>query len=178
MVVADPTAWVFEGTAVEQGDHLPDIVGPEYDRYDPSVPGPDNVQILAHSPLRCGGRSSYSDMTYYTHTSGGGVFATGTNWWISHLVAPCAGGDCPHDARAVRITENVLRAFGTGPSGREHPSVPNWRTLIGAGTTRTTSAPSRATNQRDAVPYREQYTSNPGVVYDDVVESTDGNAVR
>jgi hypothetical protein len=28
----------------------------------------------------------------------------------------------------VRVTENVLLAFGAGPAGRVHPSVANWQT--------------------------------------------------
>src|SRR5438270_5330963 len=66
MVVTDDSSWVFAGTGLARGDRLHQIVGPEYDRYDPTAPGPKNVQILAHSPLRCGRKSSYSDMTYYT----------------------------------------------------------------------------------------------------------------
>jgi hypothetical protein len=29
------------------------------------------------------------------------------------------------------ITGNILRAFGTRPAGRQHPSVSNWRRIIG-----------------------------------------------
>jgi hypothetical protein len=152
MVVADSTAWVFEGTGLTDGDRLPRIVGPEYDRYNSASPAPGNIQILAHSPVRCRGQASYSDMTYYTADSGGGVFSTGTNWWISHLVAPCGDGPdaatCPHDESAVRITENVLAAFGVGPAGHAHPSVSNIRRMRTATTQQesshrsTTSTPS------------------------------------
>src|SRR5207248_1262989 len=118
-------SWVFAGTGLARGDRLHQVVGPEYDRYDPTAPGPKNVQILAHSPLRCGRKSSYSDMTYYTASSGGGVWATGTNWWISKLSADCPPDvtPCPKDA-VVKITENVLNLFGAGPAGRVQPSAP------------------------------------------------------
>jgi hypothetical protein len=127
MVVADSSNWVFSGTELALGDRLPDLVGPEYDRYDPYAPkAPGPVQVLAHSPVVCHGRSSYSDMTYYSAPSGAGVFATGTNWWVSRLSAPCPPEDCPHDDNVVRITENVLEAFGSGPAGQMHPSFDNY----------------------------------------------------
>jgi hypothetical protein len=87
-------------------------------------------------------------MTYYTADSGGSVFATGTNWWISHLVAPCGDAadtkTCPHDESAVRITENVLAAFGVGPAGKAHPSVSNVR-RIRTATTQQDSSSHRST---------------------------------
>jgi len=134
MVVSDASAWVFDGTGLSNGDRLPNIVGPEYDRYNLDARGPSNIQLLAHSPVKCRGDASYSDMTYYTADSGAGVFATGTNWWISHLVAPCTDAGetrstCPHDDEAVRITENVLAAFGAGPAGQAHPVEPNAKRL-------------------------------------------------
>jgi hypothetical protein len=117
---------MFAGTGLNRGDKLHQIVGPEYDRYDPTAPGPKNVQIVAHSPLRCGGKSSYSDMTYYTATpSGAGVWASGTNWWISKLTLECPADavyTCPKDA-IVKITTNILNAFGIGPAGLAHPST-------------------------------------------------------
>jgi hypothetical protein len=41
-----------------------------------------------------------------------------------------AAGTCA-SAIVRRITGNILRAFGTGPAGRQHPSVPNWRRVTG-----------------------------------------------
>jgi N,N-dimethylformamidase beta subunit-like protein len=126
MVITDPSAWVFAGTGVVAGERIPRLVGPEYDRYTPSAPPPPGpVQVLAHSPLRCGGRASFADMTYYSAPSGAGVFATGTNWWISRLGPPCPPPDICYDERVVRITRNVLEAFAAGPAGLEHPSVSN-----------------------------------------------------
>jgi N,N-dimethylformamidase beta subunit-like protein len=125
MVVADETAWVFAGTDLPRGARLHNVVGSEYDRYDPLAPGPKNVQILAHSPLRCRGKASYSDMTYYTTPSGAGVLATGTNDWISKMSEDCPGTatyTCPKSA-LIKITTNVLNLFGAGPAGVSHPSV-------------------------------------------------------
>ena len=33
----------------------------------------------------------------------------------------------------VTVTKNVLLAFGAGPAGQAHPSVPNWQDLPGTG---------------------------------------------
>jgi hypothetical protein len=128
MVIAEGAAWVFAGTGLTTGSRLFGTIGEEYDRHNPNDPGPDNVQLLAHSPVRCGGRRSYSDMTWYSAPSGAGVFATGTNWWITKLVSAC--GVCPHDPMVIQITRNVLEAFALGPAGRTHPSVSNYREVV------------------------------------------------
>jgi hypothetical protein len=144
MVVGDPSTWVFAGTGLEKGDRLKSLIGPEYDRFDPS--GPKNVQIMARSPVNCHGKSSYSDMTYYAAPSGAGVWASGTNWWISKLSEDCSPVSStttssittttfPSTPRAIKktaicpkqpvidITENVLNLFGVGPAGRSQPST-------------------------------------------------------
>lgn len=144
MVIADPSAWVFKGTGLELGDTFPDLVGPEYDRYTPDAPAPPGVvQLLAHSPLRCGGKASFSDMTYYSTPSGAGVFATGTNWWISRLGPECREKPC--DRRLMRITANVLEAFAVGPAGAKHPSRANYTEVTG----RTSTSSSTSTTVRD-----------------------------
>jgi hypothetical protein len=94
--------------------------------------------------VRCHGKSSYSDVTYYSVPSGGGVFASGTNWWISKLNPEGPGN--PHEPAIITMTLNVLRVFGTGPAGLAHPSVANWKQLPGfklnRGVTTSTTAAS------------------------------------
>ncbi len=140
LVVADPSAWVFAGTGLGAGDKLKNVVGPEFDRYDkfaPQPPGP--LQVLSHSPVRCRGKATFSNMTYYSTPSGAGVFATGTNWWISRLGPACPPDDCI-DEKVVQITENVLKVFAVGPAGQGHPSVSNLSRLgtLNSSTTSTT----------------------------------------
>jgi hypothetical protein len=135
MVVTDPGAWVWAGTGVTQGQHLEIGVGSEYDRYVPGQGGPENVQVLAHSPVRCGSRSSWADVTYYSAPSGAGVFATGTNYWVSKLTPP-EWPQSPYNPVMVKATENVLLGFGTGPAGVAHPSTPNWQGLPGISSRR------------------------------------------
>jgi hypothetical protein len=142
LVVADASNWLFAGTGLQNGQHLADVVGSEYDEYDPSAPGPGNVEVLAHSPLRCQGKADFSDATYYSAPSGAAVFASGTIAWIAHLDPTCAPGtSCPGPA-LIRITQNLLAAFGAGPAGRAHPSVPNGDAVRQATVATTTPRPS------------------------------------
>ncbi|MDP9074333.1 MAG: hypothetical protein M3N98_09200 [Actinomycetota bacterium] len=123
MVVADPTNWLFAGTGAYPGQRLPNVVGSEYDRYDPRVPGPTNVEILTHSPVTCHGSPDYADATYYSVASGAGVFATGTIDFVGSLDALCQPAGCAGQVLG-RVMANLLAAFGTGPAGRAHPSNP------------------------------------------------------
>jgi hypothetical protein len=124
MVVADGSNWLFSGTGLRNGDRLAGVVGEEYDRYDSRFAGPRNVEILTHSPLTCRGLKDHSDATYYSAVSGAGIFASGTISWIADLDPTCGGPRCPGPA-LIRITQNLLSAFGNGPAGRIRPSVAN-----------------------------------------------------
>jgi hypothetical protein len=152
-VVADASAWMFEGTGFRDGDIVPDMVGNEYDRVTPEAPTPESIQVIAHSPVTCRGMESYADSTYYTVPSGAGVFAVGTFWLIPRLIVECpaperrgaddaperrgaddaperrgaddAPGPTTPDCRVQRMTENILRAFAEGPVGERHPSRNN-----------------------------------------------------
>ncbi len=132
LTVSEASSWVFAGTNAQNGDQYEGLVGSEYDRYFPGLPGPRNIEILAHSFLRCRGIQSFSDMTYYTAPSGAGVFATGTNVWVGSLSQSCPPNtaNCPGDFTR-QVTKNVLQVMAAGPAGQNHPSQPNWTTLPG-----------------------------------------------
>ncbi len=123
-VVAD-VPWLFAGTRVGRGSVVPGLVLGETDRVDPVVPTPDTVEVVAHSPVPCGGHPTDADVTYYTTSSGAGVFDTGTIGWTNAIKCdrPLARFAC--DPRILRATRNLLDAFGSGPAGLAHPSVPN-----------------------------------------------------
>ena len=126
MVIVDAGAWMFDGSGLENGDKLPDAIGNEYDRVMPESPTPDNIQVVAHSPVTCRGKRSYADATYYTAASGAGVFAVGTFWWIPPLKTECPDGpETDTDCQIQKVVENILRAFSLGPNGERHPSVNN-----------------------------------------------------
>jgi hypothetical protein len=128
MVIVDGDAWMFAGTNVTDGQHWPDVVSEEYDRVTPSAPTPENIQVLAHSPLTCRGKASFSDMAYYTAPSGAGVFNTGTLGFEPRL-----GPLCPPErltpaewsCQLRQMMANVVTEFARGPAGRTHPARNN-----------------------------------------------------
>ena len=126
-VVVDATSWLFDNTGVHDGDTLTGVVGPWYDRVNLAYPTPPNLEVLMHSPVSCPTLGpSYSDMTYYTATSGAGVFSTGTTTWVCELTASCLQDPRSHpDVRILQVTKNLLLAFGAGPAGQAHPSKAN-----------------------------------------------------
>ena len=113
--VTRPDHWIFAGT---KGRVFPGLAGVETDRV--SRGSPAGVQVLAESPLSCGGRPTVAHSTYYTAPSGAGVFASGTMRWVCGL----RGRRCGHgvtDAAAAftrRATINLLTRFAQGPAGR------------------------------------------------------------
>jgi hypothetical protein len=125
MVVVDPSSWLFTGTGLADGDRLSLLVRGEYDHVNRFVPTPGNIELLAHSPVVCRGRNAYSDVTYYTTSSGAGVFDSGTTGWIGALkcAPPVKRRSC--DLNVVTITENLLAGFSAGPAGVAHPSSSN-----------------------------------------------------
>jgi hypothetical protein len=126
-VVADPSSWLFAGAGVRAGTRLPGLVGDEYDRVQADQPRPPAVELLLHSRVRCRGRASFADATWYTVGSGAGVFDAGTGSWVCQLDRACAEGRISAlTARVVRVvTTNLLRALATGPAGQRHRSQSN-----------------------------------------------------
>jgi hypothetical protein len=129
-VIVDAANWLFADTGIRNGDTLPNLIGPYYDRVNPAYPHPADVEVLAHSPVTCQGVHSYADMTYYAAPNGGGVFASGTTGWVCELTASCLQDPRTHpDERILQITKNLLLAFGEGPAGAAHPSRSNLAAL-------------------------------------------------
>jgi hypothetical protein len=119
MVAVDPDNWLLSGV-VHAGQVLPGLIGNEYERVDLRVPTPRPIEVLFHSPVTCQGRHDFADATYYSTSSGAGVFSAGTQYWICGLEPGCQG----HDSSAVvdAITTRLLTAFAQGPAGRAHPA--------------------------------------------------------
>ena len=125
MVVVDGGNWVFSGTGIADGGHIPLGVEKEYDSVHPPAPTPRTIQILAHSPVTCGGESDFADMTYYTTHSAAGVLDVGSQGWVDLIECGAPVQEVTCDTRAVRITQNILNAFAAGPAGIAHPSQSN-----------------------------------------------------
>ncbi|GAA1144570.1 hypothetical protein F4556_002828 [Kitasatospora gansuensis] len=127
-VVSNPGHWLLAGTGAKAGDSFPHLVGVEYDLVPTDRPAAGPIEIVSRSPVVCDGRRSRAESAYGTVASGAGVFATGTMRWVEALDADGPGGsraDHGMDHRAGtftrQVTENLLRAFATGPAGRQHP---------------------------------------------------------
>lgn len=110
LAVADDKSWALDGTGLRKGDHIPGLVGYEYDRYEPNQPHPSKVEIIFHSPLINGrGQTSAADVGYFVCSNGAQVFNAGTIQWSWGLDKTNAR----YDSRVVQITRNVLNRLGS-----------------------------------------------------------------
>ena len=119
LVVAGAHSWVWAGAGVEDGRHLPNMLGTEADTMVPESPA--NVELLAASPITCRGRREMARTSYYSAPSGAGIFASGTIWWVCAIEAQfCSAQENVHAVQTA--TQNVLAVFAAGPAGVVHPS--------------------------------------------------------
>jgi hypothetical protein len=134
MVVTDGSSWFFDGCNLSDGHVFPKAILGEYDRFVPYLPGPRNLDVLAHSPVPH--QSNWSDVTYYTSSGGGGVFASGSASFVSllsttGLIPPnVIPGPFPGTSDVMRrAMENVYGLFGLGPAGPYGSSGGNWSSV-------------------------------------------------
>jgi hypothetical protein len=128
MVVSDASSWFFDGCNLADGHVFPNMIVGEYDRYVPSLPGPRNLDVLAHSPIP--GQANWSDLTYFTTgPKGGGVLASGSAYFVYRLAASTAmppnilPAAIPGETEVLlRAMENLYGLFGHGPAGAKEPS--------------------------------------------------------
>jgi hypothetical protein len=140
MVVTDASSWFFDGCNMTDGQTLPGMIVGEYDRYVPSLPGPQNLDVWAHSPIP--GQGNWSDLTYYTAPGpGGGVMASGSAYFVyrmanSTLIPPNV---LPNAMPGVtdllwRAMENLYARFGQGPATALGSSGANWSSIYSGAT--------------------------------------------
>jgi hypothetical protein len=132
MVVTDASSWFYDGCNLSDGHAFSKVIVGEFDRYVPSLPGPRNVDVLAHSPVP--GRFNWSDITYYTAPgNGGGVLASGSATFVAQLsttgvipslVIPGPFPGITDEFR--RAMENVYGRFGLGPASSYGASGGSW----------------------------------------------------
>ena len=124
MKLVNTDNWVFAGVDLSSGTSLKNLVAIEADGLGHSNQEPDNLEVLASSPVKYKNARYNHAMTYYSADSGAGIFATGTIGWI-HALDTTTWGNETVSTVARGITTNVLQAFATGPAGIAHPSVSN-----------------------------------------------------
>ncbi|MBE1546469.1 hypothetical protein GGC64_000477 [Mycobacterium sp. OAS707] len=124
LIVTDASHWVFQGTGLSNGSRLTGLLGYEVDgRFGGEPP---NTVTLTSTPvvsLWTGQPAQNSQMTYYTASSGAGVFSTGTiqwSWGLDDYNAPTIRTSRLSPAAAT-ITRNVLNAFGAAPASTPRP---------------------------------------------------------
>jgi hypothetical protein len=119
-----PEHWVFEGTGMEKGEAIPDLVGWEYHGF-PLANHP-GIQVLATDSVHTGDEEDESynfAATYYETPNGNFVFNAATCWWNMLLSTP-PGFPVPlnprglftgnpidfseNDPRVQKITQNLL----------------------------------------------------------------------
>ncbi|HEX4433306.1 MAG TPA: N,N-dimethylformamidase beta subunit family domain-containing protein [Acidimicrobiales bacterium] len=149
MVVTDASSWFYSGCNLTDGHTFSTVILGEYDRYVPSLPGPKNADVLAHSPVP--GQGNWSDITYYTAPgNGGGVLAAGSASFVSllgntgaippNVIVPAIPGVTDVIRRAM---ENVYGRFGLGPATSYGASTGNWSAIYtGAAATAGSAAPT------------------------------------
>ncbi len=130
-VVVAGRSWLFRGTGLRRGRHIPNLFEDEYDGIAPYYPTPRTIEILARGRVRCHGVPGEADVTYYTVPRAGGVLDVGTSAWVAGITRRCVLRDvCSRRSRLLeRMSVNVLRIFARGPLGVLHPSQPNLAAL-------------------------------------------------
>lgn len=139
-VVTDPGFALFARTGVRAGTRIPGLIGAEIDRAYP-IPGtPDTLQVVAHSPARCGATGrTFSDSVYFTSGSGAGTFSTGTMGWAIALRGPVMRLGITQKTVDFtrRVTTNLFEAMALGPMARSIAADANLTTLHELRSTRT-----------------------------------------
>ena len=88
VVVKNTGTWVFQGTGLSDGDHLPGILGYEVDGLFNDSTTPSDIIQVAHSPYTLNGQTYAGDSSVYQASSGAWVFAAGSiewSWGLSNI---------------------------------------------------------------------------------------------
>lgn len=118
-VVADGTHWLYDGTHVQRGDRIRNLIGQEFDRYVPAT-APPGATLLARSPMQIRGSTvqGIHNATAYVASSGATVIGAGTFQWSWALddfgSRTYDGVTTPLDARLDRMTRNLFDRLGDG----------------------------------------------------------------
>ncbi|MBO2451775.1 hypothetical protein J4573_32135 [Actinomadura barringtoniae] len=133
--VRRPDHWLFAGTKVKKGTSFPGMIGPESDALNIGGPTPRPLEVLAHSPIDCGGVPKTADSSYYTVKSGAGVFASGTMRWVCAMRGKLCGHGVTDAAKRFtqKVTDTLLRAMTAGPLGRAHPAKDEYGKISQSG---------------------------------------------
>ena len=115
-IVTKPEHWMFAGTGMKAGEHIPGLVGWEYHGDPPAdIPG---LEVVASGTALVGGKRPQKwTATIYPGPRGSFVFNASTIFWAQGLsdppghVLPWSHWTRPHgpDDRVQKITHNLLK---------------------------------------------------------------------
>ncbi len=119
LVVQNTGAWPYYQTGLHDGDVIPGVVGYEYDGVQHDATTPQDLQILATTPVtNYNGTKGTANVTLYKAASGAQVFSAGSIVWSWGLMDDdISAGDNNwskhHVANAAlqRMTANILYTF-------------------------------------------------------------------
>ena len=113
LVVQNASSWVYAGTGFVNGQHVPGIVGYEYDHAGTNGLTPAGLTVLAHENVTNteNGQPDTADSSVYAAPGGGRVFDAATIQWSYGLDS--YGGTTFVNPGIQRATANVLAAFGS-----------------------------------------------------------------
>ncbi len=119
--VVNARHWLYANTGLRNGDALVNLVGQEYDTYNPTLAPPGTI-LLACSPVVPDhvdpDTPPFQTATLYVAPSGATVFAAGTFQWSWALDdfgrRTWAGIRTPVDRRVGIMTANLLNRLGDG----------------------------------------------------------------
>ncbi|MGH9341956.1 MAG: N,N-dimethylformamidase beta subunit family domain-containing protein, partial [Acidobacteriota bacterium] len=121
-IVSKADHWIFEGTAMKDGDAIPGLVGWEFHGDPAHIPG---LEIIAKGiPITGGGKESHYTATVYPGPKGNWVFNASTIFWSiglsdpPGLMPPYSHHGRPHgpDERVQKITANFFQKCGIKPA--------------------------------------------------------------
>ena len=109
VVAATAPAWLLRGTSLTTGRSISALVGYECYAFEPTLPVPPSLVIVADSPVvKADGSASHCDSVYYRGSRGSQVFSAGTWTWEDFLTGRGRNDD------VVTMTNNLLARFGAG----------------------------------------------------------------
>ena len=126
IIVSDSSHWVYTYTGLQNGDHLPGMLGYEVDSMHGNQPA-DTVGV-AHETTASG---VSADTTVYTAASGATVFASGSfdwSWGLDDFGAPNIRTSSLNPT-AQQVTRNILAQLAGQPLSPSFSLIPSPRLL-------------------------------------------------
>jgi hypothetical protein len=113
--------WLFAGIAEPSDVVDGKIIGGEVDEFNPNLPAPEGLQILASTPVNCKSTNStnFSTVTQYSSASGAGILSIGSTAFTCSLGTICSKSDPGGVMLSNQLLGNIIAKTNHGPAGFE-----------------------------------------------------------